>query len=169
MKLEHFNCNKPGHFLELYEQHLKSPKRILEIGVQTGRSLSMWKHAFPDAYIVGLDIESPSMPLEEGIEFVKGSQLDSKLLQSLGRFDLIVDDGAHFTGDQIHSFNTLFNQLESGGQYVIEDLETSYQSEYINSDITAVDYLKTLTDRVNQGRDIKSMLFARDIVLIEKL
>jgi len=48
------------HFLEVYTHHFearrKEIKSVLEIGVQYGGSLKMWRDYFPNAQITGLDI-----------------------------------------------------------------------------------------------------------------
>jgi hypothetical protein len=46
--------------------------------------------------------------------------------QSGGNFDFIIDDGGHTNEQNFNSFMVLFQKaLKPGGQYVIEDLQTS--------------------------------------------
>lgn len=108
--------------------------RLLEIGCSS-RSLRTWAMAFPMAEIVGLDL-SPRGPTNTddlttaGVNFILGDQTDMALLESLGAFDVVVDDGSHVPADQMLSFLTLFPRMNSGGWYFIEDLHTSYAVEY---------------------------------------
>ena len=53
--------NTDHSFLELYEKLLSlkkdTAKNVLEIGIWDGSSLNMWHDYFPNAKIIGLDIE----------------------------------------------------------------------------------------------------------------
>ncbi len=169
MIINTFKCNKPDHFIDFYNTVLKQPKSILEIGVQTGRSLKMWRRAFPEAMVIGLDIEEPHEPLPDSVSFIKGDHTDIKTLQSLSKYDLIVDDGSHKTGDQILLLDVLYNHhLHSGGVYVIEDLETSYRDGFKTSEETTVEHLQKWVDSLQRGGDIKRITFGEYIVAIEK-
>ena len=111
------------------------PIRLLEIGVQGGGSLYTWKEFFPQAEITGIDIDELCQKYEgENIKIYIGSQEDSIFLKSVedkeGPFDIVIDDGGHTMKQQIVTFNTLFPLLKEGGIYVIEDLHTSYWSEF---------------------------------------
>lgn len=180
--------HKEKHFLEAYEKHFKglNPKRILEIGVQGGGSLQLWRQFFPNAEIVGVDITPECKEHEqEGIKVFIGDQTDVKFLETLGNFDIIIDDGGHYMTQQQVSINTLLaNQLNAGGLYVIEDLHTSYWEQFLDIRRTTVNVLKDMVDdlheyadqsprcELKQGLknkyDIKSLTFYSGIVFIEK-
>ncbi len=93
-----------------------------------------------------------------------------------GPFDIIIDDGGHENNQIITSFQTLFPLLKNQGYYVVEDTYHSYWPDYtcdrdastyflnadgtmvggkpldINktkSEITSMDFLKSLTDKMN--------------------
>jgi hypothetical protein len=51
---------------------------------------------------------------------------------NMQQFDIIIDDGGHTMNQQRISFMTLLSLVRSGGLYVIEDLETSYNPTYSN-------------------------------------
>lgn len=164
--------NKPEHFIvlygELFQEYREKPIRLLEIGVQDGDSIELWKKYFKKAEIVGLDVRPIAI---EGATIVAGDQSDPEILRSLGNFDIIIDDGGHKMSQQKTSFNILFDQLNEGGIYVIEDLETSYLVDYKDSLPTTVDFLKGLVDSVNKkgkNNNIKSMHFIKDLAVIKK-
>ena len=84
----------------------------------------MWREYFPNATIVGMDINPPIEV--EGCTVVQGDQGNcwdlSRLCQD-GLFDVIIDDGSHRHQHQITSFYTLFpSGMNPGGLYIIEDL-----------------------------------------------
>jgi hypothetical protein len=105
---------------------------LLEIGVQRGASIRMWHEYFPQARIVGLDIEPIELEDEAALPrytFVQGSQSDEAVLRRLTRahrFRVAIDDGSHVWSDQIFTFEQVFPELEDGGVYVCEDIHTSF-------------------------------------------
>jgi len=132
---------------------------ILEIGIggsaktDGGQSLRMWKDYFPKAKILGLDIIDKKSLEEDRLQIIQGDQSDENVLKSLtnfGHFDLIIDDGSHKYNHQIISFEFLFNSVKPGGFYIVEDICTSYWSDWkIGQSDNAMDYFKRLVDDVN--------------------
>ena len=116
--------DKWAHYGRIYDHHFAPlwtrVKRVLEIGVDHGGSLQLWKAVFPHAEIVGLDINPACKAYEEEhISIVTGDQTDTKLLQSLGGFDIVIDDGSHERAHQSLSFNALWPSTRM--VYLIED------------------------------------------------
>lgn len=147
--------NKEDNFLEEYDKafkHLKDqPIKLLEIGISVGGCLQMWAKYFSKGEITGIDI-TPECNRDFGdrIETFIGDQTDTKFLETLGDFDIIIDDGGHTMKQQITSFEYLFPKMKDGGIYIIEDLHTSYWGEFIDQDLTAIDYIKSLLDTINK-------------------
>ncbi len=107
-----------------YEDALASyrftAKRVLEIGINQGHSLMMWKEYFPNAEVIGVDINVPNV--DTGCRMICGDATDPNTFESLNGFDVIIDDGSHVFKHQIKSFNILFPRLNEGGIYIIEDI-----------------------------------------------
>jgi hypothetical protein len=126
--------------------------RVLEIGVYKGGSLQMWKSYFgKDSLIVGMDIDGECLNyVEEGIEVFIGDQGNindlSALVNKYKNFDIIIDDGSHLTNHQIFTFEYLYDYVNAGGIYLVEDVMTSYWTNWITSDITFVEYSKKIID-----------------------
>lgn len=138
------------HYIEIYDEILvelrdrflgendskSRPIRILEIGVSKGGSLEIWKKYFgKDSIVYGIDVNPECAKLElDGVNIRIGSQSDpiflKELILEIGNPDLIIDDGSHRGEHQEVSFTTLWPFLEEGGVYIVEDLATSYWSEY---------------------------------------
>lgn len=128
---EKYGTDKLSHgYLPFYAQHLpENPKKILEIGVKEGASISMWRELFPDTEIHGLDLfEEFPFPLTDEAIWHKGNQVDHLLLEQLRKedFDVIIDDGSHNSRDQMMTFYGLFN----GKHYFIEDVHCCRESFY---------------------------------------
>jgi predicted O-methyltransferase YrrM len=123
-----------GHgYTPLYEM-LFRPRRvasILEIGVAGGQSMIMWRTAFPDARIFGIDIEPAPEELESA--GIVTRQLDAGNAQALGNaaqelgplFDVVVDDGSHRQSHQRMTLEVMWPHVSPGGLLIIEDLHTS--------------------------------------------
>jgi len=168
---QRFGTDKWGtHFYTPhYERHLRQlrdqPVTLLEIGVggyqragSGGESLRMWKHFFPRATVIGLDIEDKTFVDEPRITTVVGDQTDESVLHSIiDRFgvpDIVIDDGSHVPQHVLTSFHILFPLLRPGAIYCIEDTQTSYWPEYggqedIDAEGTTMDFVKRLLDGLN--------------------
>jgi len=123
--------DKWRHYFPIYDRHLQFFRsrfpRVLEIGVDHGGSLQIWRDYFGGSLgtVVGLDIDPRCKEYEEpGIEIVIGNQSDVVLLKSLGYFDVVIDDGSHNIQDQEASFEALWPFTD--GVYIIEDIHGAY-------------------------------------------
>ena len=119
------------NYLSYYWTHLRDKREtirsVIEIGVQTDRSIRMWEAFFPNATIYGIDIDPRCKAFEGGRrKMFIGDQSDEAFLRSViaqtGTPDLIIDDGSHLVEHQLTTFNILFPLLSSHGIYVIEDV-----------------------------------------------
>lgn len=137
-------------YCNFYEQHLPAHvDRLLEIGVMDGNSLRMWREYYPGASaIVGMD--NRPVPAVPGADVWLGDATKPADLMAAGAFgapwDVIIDDGSHMTQDQQDTFAYLWPAVRPGGVYVIEDLHTSFMSNYVTSSLTTVEFLAASTD-----------------------
>lgn len=145
------------HYTRRYGQYFESlrnqPLRILEIGIQNGYSLKTWKEYFSHAEIFGIDIVDCSHMDEERIKTLKGSQNDleflAQVIKTHGPFDIIIDDGSHYSTDMKISFDFLFPSLQPDGLYVVEDLHCCYWPEFSDGGSAFMDRMKRAMDSVN--------------------
>lgn len=123
------------NYLDAYEKVLQSitVKNLLEIGIAGGQSLKMWSEYYPDAKIIGIDINSNFDIMLPNVETLLMNQQNTsrlQILQDFYSFDVIIDDGSHVWGDQMRTFFALFPLMKSGSVYIMEDVHTSYFSSY---------------------------------------
>jgi hypothetical protein len=121
--------DKWQHYFSIYDKHFDrfrfTSPRVLEIGVDHGGSLQLWKRYFGEgAKIVGIDIRPECYFQEPGLEIHIGDQTDVTFLRSLGNFDIIIDDGSHQPAHQSASFTELWPRCS--GVYLIEDCHDRY-------------------------------------------
>lgn len=143
-KSNNYNTDKSQQYLATYEEFFKPliDKKIylLELGVDKGGSLLLWRDYFKKATIVGLDIKPVHIRDTTGRIFVyQGQQEDTALLDRIAQertskgFDVIIDDCSHIGEFTRISFWHLFNNhLKSGGLYAIEDWGTGYWNRWVD-------------------------------------
>jgi predicted O-methyltransferase YrrM len=179
---------------EQYLEHLRDePITLLEIGVWQGASLRMWQEYFSHATVIGADNTLRRVDTG-GAEVVHVDQADRQGLDSLrtfhGPFDVIIDDASHISSLTIQTFEMLWPALNPGGLYVVEDLQTSYDSDNYGTAeawpdpanrtkfrTTAMQFCQHLADEVNRelfparyqlGYDVESVQFFQNICFIVK-
>lgn len=149
------------HYFDIYHRHFESFRGrspvVLELGVDHGGSLQMWKQYFgPGARIVGVDIEPRCRQYEEDqISVLIGDQADRAFLaevrRRLPRVDILIDDGGHTMQQQIATFEELYAHVQPNGVYVCEDMHTSLWPQYgggYRQPGAFLEYSKNLIDRL---------------------
>jgi hypothetical protein len=125
-------------------------KKVIEIGVETDRSIRMWEEFFPNATIYGLDIDANCKQVEGGRRKVFiGNQADEEFCARVieetgGAIDIIIDDGSHLVEHQVKTFNLLFPAMSDHGIYVIEDTGGCVE----DPELVTVNAMKGLVDSV---------------------
>ena len=141
---ENYNTDKKlmPNYIQSYESFFSnlSDKNIvlLELGIDQGGSLLMWRDFFKNGTIIGLDRAKVS--IEDSTQRIKcfqGEQDDIQLLNKISQkyapqgFDIIIDDCSHIGEITRNSFWYLFdNHLKPGGIYSIEDWGTGYWNSW---------------------------------------
>jgi len=157
--------SKPEAYLPIYERHLGHLRgqrfALLELGVAGGSSLGMWAKAFPEATIVGVDLDPPELDLGERVHMVRGDQADPELLAEVGRryapegFAVIIDDASHLGIPTARSLESLFNgHLRPAGLYMIEDWGTGYVGTFPDgaAETRGRRFAQRLSDNVRRRR-----------------
>jgi hypothetical protein len=135
--------HKWDHYFEVYERFLSPIRRsnpiVLEIGVQLGGSVEMWRDYFgPTTRIFGIDVNPDAKQQEDIVTRVFiGDQQDRSFLRSvlqmIGRPDVVIDDGGHTANQQITAFQELYPALSENGLYFVEDTHTSlWRGQYMD-------------------------------------
>lgn len=124
----------------LFQSIRKSASNILEIGINSGGSIQLWRDWFPNAHIYGIDfmniddIENKSIKNDHNITlFTETNGYDDSFIynnfQSKNiKFDMILDDGPHSFESNIDFINKYLPLLTETGILIIEDVQ---QFEYI--------------------------------------
>ena len=135
-----------SHYYGKKFERLKNKKlKILEIGVARGLSLEMWGEYFSHSEIYGVEIEHIHYrPSNNRIKLIIGDATRSETFDQILNLDIIIDDGSHRLMDQVFSYMILFDKLNKGGLYIIEDVRqidsTADTFKKLNNNVVIYDY-----------------------------
>jgi hypothetical protein len=148
----------PAHnYSEMYERLFYSQipqiQNVLECGIGTtnlsipsnmshqgspGASLRVLRDYFPNAEIIGIDIDKDSLFEEDRIRTYQVDQTSKVSIQKFleisptRKFDLIIDDGLHEYQAAITLFENTIDCLNHKGIYIIEDIQEFDFVKYVN-------------------------------------
>lgn len=123
-----------GHrYVIFYEKYFKNIKgqnlNILELGSFKGAAAAAFYFFFKNSKIYSGDIFPDlfsffsSRNFNFRIDTGSENSINSLILASNAKFDIIIEDASHFFKDQIISLFLLFRKLKSGGFFIIEELD----------------------------------------------
>lgn len=151
--------HKWHHYIPLYDRYFARYRgtsvRFLEIGVNNGGSLQMWRRYFgDDAVLCGIDINEDCAQYDGQSGMVRiGSQDDAdflgRVVDEMGGVDVVLDDGSHRMAHIEASLRILFPRLEMGGTYAIEDLHTAYYPRYGGGLDTEANFYNTVSRMID--------------------
>lgn len=171
------------HYAEVFEPLRNLPVKLLEIGAAGGESIQTWLEYFYLGQIRGIDIvektnpwNTPGESPDPRYQFLQGNQGDPVMWQCAvanwgSDFDIIIDDGSHFSGDIITTFECLWPVLKSGGFYCVEDLGVDVDGSifFTPGFPRHLDWIKTLQQKMNAGQiDISTLQFSRELLILKK-
>lgn len=158
------NCDKGSihSYIDFYEDYFLNKREqvtsFLEIGIQGGVSMLLWKEYFLNSKICGIDIDFSRM--HENIKnnislnLIQHDATKFSILNLIPpAFDVIIDDGKHDFSDQIASFALLKNKLNKNGTYIIEDIQ-SYKEAELLQEMIPTSKIIDLRNKKNQYDDL---------------
>jgi hypothetical protein len=174
------------HYFEIYHRHfskfINQPVDVLEIGIQSGGSVEMWRAYFgAAAHIYGVDIkENCRIFASDSVTIHIGDQADRTFWKSfkteVNGIDIIIDDGGHTFNQQRVTLEEMLPQLRPGGIYLCEDVHgTSNKfAAFAQGLVTELNSWKRIPGAVLSSsvstfqREIHSIHFYPYVVVIEK-
>lgn len=155
-----YSSLKLSTYFNVYDQLLSQYRDksivFLEIGILDGGSLFMWRDFFgPQARIIGVDLNPEAKKWEkEGFEIFIGDQSSTefwkKTLNSIGKLDIVLDDGGHTYEQQIMTTESVIPFINDGGVIIVEDCHTSYMKKFGFRKLSFINYAKKLVDNINK-------------------
>lgn len=127
------------HYFTAYNRHLSQfigkEVHVVEIGIQSGGSLQMWRDVFgPKAQVYGIDIDPrASQFADDRIKVFIGDQSNTTFWadfrKQVPHVDILIDDGGHKLDDLLTTLGEMLPHLSSNGVYMAEDL-VGFGTEY---------------------------------------
>src|SRR5690606_35309381 len=99
--------------------------RVLELGVLRGESLRIWHDWYPTAEIHGVDVAPQAIPQLDRVTVHKMDGYTPDAIawgESVGPFDVIVDDGPHTVESQVFTAANWSRLLAAAGTLIVEDV-----------------------------------------------
>jgi cephalosporin hydroxylase len=113
-----------GFYDAEFIKYKDKPIKLLEIGIDGGGSIKMWKDYFPQATIYCTDINGNSLRSVEdlGVIAICADAYNADFAKNFTDFDIIIDDGPHTEASQLALLDLYLPKLNAGGVLVIEDI-----------------------------------------------
>ncbi len=176
--------NYTDYYSSLFAHCRPHIKKVFECGIGTtnpnftanmglhgkpGASLRVWRDYFPNAQIIGADLDRDVLFTEDRIKTYFIDQTNSTIIAEFWKnvdltdFDLILDDGLHEYHAGICLFENSIDKLADHGIYIIEDVQQDdliqYKDYFLHKNYTA--------NFVNLSRP-NLPLFNNNLVVIRK-
>ena len=142
MYYNYFHSYVENFYEKEFSKYQNKPIDFCEIGIDTGASFFIWNEYFhKDSNILGIDIQTDRINCKydehnfNNVSYIIKNAYDSKLVNILTDFDIIIDDGPHTLESQISCINLYFPKLKKDGVLIIED-------------VASLDYIDELTATV---------------------
>lgn len=153
-----------SHYEKMFNKFNKNNKlNILEIGVETGGGLIYLNKHFPNADILGIDINfehfDKKILKNKNIKIIEENGYDNNFIKKNFSnnnvfFDIIIDDSPHTLESQIFAIDNYSKLLKRNGILVIEDVVIYKRKNKKGECIKELKLEKNLHDYINN--DIKN-------------
>ena len=188
---EHFNSDKGEYFVNQYVQPSKKNKEkidahgyakiyetvftnfkekkinILELGSFYGNAAAALYFYFDKANIFSADINPDMFKYKSNritnfyVDSSSRNSLKNDLISKKNNFDIIIEDASHMLKDQIISLFMLFPLVNSGGYFIVEELDFPETREDMRIDQAKPD-LKQILQNILKNIDFNSIYINDD-------
>lgn len=156
-------------YLSFYQKlfgGFREPVTFLEIGIQFGNSIKVWKEYFPKSLIIGMDsIDNKVEGLESDrchLYFRDAYTNESMALMGNYRpFNIIIDDGSHAVLDQQFVIRNYSYLLSPNGVLVIEDVPGMEAIPVLAESVPEGFYYATVDLRINSPDSILFLVWRK--------
>jgi hypothetical protein len=127
----------------LFSSKKETAKKILEVGIQRGGSIKLWRDYFTNAMIYGIDLEKlepevpeslrtdPSVVLYTEVDAYDPIWIKENFIDTGLKFDILIDDGPHTYTSMANFIERYLPILDDDGILVIEDIPQIHWTEYL--------------------------------------
>jgi len=162
MELLEFFTNLPGpksdkgtahsyienYYTQEFSKKQKSKLNILEIGIQYGYSLQLWRDFFINSKVQGIEFNKSHVYNNLNVKFGDAYHQETLDLYEDNYFDYIIDDGPHSLSSQLYAAEKWVSKIKKGGKLIIEDIDNLGFAETIINSIDKTKYDVKLFDMI---------------------
>jgi 23S rRNA U2552 (ribose-2'-O)-methylase RlmE/FtsJ len=154
-----------GIYEELFKTYRNSALNVLEIGVDNGASVMMWREYFTNAIITSIDIKDcPQIAGRDRINHIVADAYSYDIVNSFNdrTFDIIIDDGNHTLPSITFVVKEYTKKLTKNGLLIIEDFQDFNWTNIIKREVSEIFKSEVYDLRSLRGRyDDIAMVISR--------
>lgn len=138
---------------------------VLEIGINYGASLKMWREYFINAKIYGVDIQDRVRPEYrdiKNVEYMFGDAYSEEILNNDLKFDVMIDDGPHTLQSQRDFIKKYHSKLKKDSIMIIEDIADIMYIPILKDEVPDGFKTEVVDLRKNKNRYDDLMLIIRN-------
>lgn len=149
-----------GYYNEVLNPLKEKSIKLLEIGVQHGGSMRLWRDFFIDGEIWGIDIKLPDVVIQ-GVNLLERDAYSQETLDMFedNYFDIIIDDGPHTVESQVYCIKHWSSKLKVGGRLIVEDIQNIGNSYKLENAANEVGQIGTIYDLRSNKNFIDDVIF----------
>ena len=113
-------------YASLFKPYRDKPINLLEIGVDYGNSLALWRKYFDKAKIYGID-NRDVLQFKDDVNVTFYDANNPVIIEKFYKdieFDIIIDDASHEIQLQVLRVPIYLPKLRVGGIYIVEDVQS---------------------------------------------
>jgi len=143
-----------------FADYREKPITLIEIGVQGGGSIKLWRDYFDKAKLIGIDTDPQPQNLSEtnNFTFIHGDAYSREICNQIPDADIIIDDGPHGYICQIRFLILYLPKLNKDGILVIEDIQQKHLPPSVTHDDSILvafdDIVELVSDNLGRKYEI---------------
>lgn len=124
------HCYISEFYDKLFSPYKEDEIKLLEVGVQRGGSIKLWRDFFEKAQIFGIDVHINLS--EQDCYLIQSDAYKKEIVDFLpSDFQFIIDDGPHTLDSQINFVSLYKDKIKKGGHLIIEDIQSDHDLDKI--------------------------------------
>ena len=152
-----------GWYTEEFTPIRNNNLTIVEIGIQRGYSLNLFKQWFTNSKIIGIDNGDEVrddyyefINSIDGVEIIWDDAYNKSIVDKFedNSIDYVIDDGPHWTESQLDCVRLWYSKLKPGGKIIIEDIQSFDSVKHLFIELSnELNIQMDIIDlRINKGR-----------------
>lgn len=159
---------------DLFSIKKDSVKKVLEIGIDRGESIVLWRDFFQNAEIYALDVRNcHRLNNQNRIHPIYGNAYSQDILSKFEKnsFDIIIDDGPHTYDTMCYFLDHYIDLLNDKGILILEDIiDISWTPKFLDR-INSSKYSSKVVNMAGKQKTqtlMNTWKRGLDVIIVEK-